>query len=189
MDKEKIVIGIAGNIGSGKGAVTKYLTEKYKAQQMRYSKILADILERLHLDYNRDNLNAIAEGLRNIFGEDILSQVLENDIREVEAEVVVFDGIRKKKELDYFKDKTENFFFIFIEVPFEIVAQRIAKRQEKTDDQEQTVETLKARQQQASDKDVPTLKQYADFVINNEGNLKNTYKQIDEIMNKTKKKR
>jgi len=189
MDKEKIVIGIAGNIGSGKGAVTKYLTEKYKAQQMRYSKILADILERLHLDYNRDNLNALAEGLRNIFGGDILSQVLENDIREVEAVIVVFDGIRKKKELDYFKNKTENFFFIFVETPFEVVAKRLASRQEKTDDQEQTVEKLKARQQQPSDKDVPNLKQYADFVIDNSGSIEDTHKQIDEIMNKTKKKR
>jgi len=181
--KKKIVIGIAGNIGAGKGTITEYLKNKYGAQQMRYSKILADILERLHLDYNRDNLNAIAEGLRSIFGGDILSQVLENDIREVEAEVVVFDGIRKKKELDYFKGKTENFFFIFIEVPFEIVAERITKRQEKTDDQEQTVEKLKARQQQASDRDVPSLKQYADFVIDNSGSMEETYGQVEKAMN------
>jgi dephospho-CoA kinase len=186
MQKEKIVIGIAGNIGAGKGTVTEYLKNEYGAQQMRYSKILADILERLHLDYDRDNLNAIAEGLRATFGEDILSQVLEKDIREIETEIVVFDGIRKKKELDYFKDKTENFFFIFIEVPFAIVAERIAKRQEKTDDQEQTVETLKARQQQASDRDVPMLKQYADFVIDNSRSMEDTHKQIKQIIAKIK---
>ena len=50
--KEKIVIGIAGNIGAGKGIVTEYLKDRYEAKRMRYSKILADILERLHLDYD-----------------------------------------------------------------------------------------------------------------------------------------
>ena len=178
----KKVIGIAGNIGSGKGTITKYLVDKHQAKQMRYSKILADILERLHLDYDRDNLNAIAEGLRSIFGKDILSQVLEKDIKTTEAELVVFDGIRKKAELDYFKNNTDNFFFVFVDVPFEVVADRIVNRHEKTDDQEQTVEKLRERQQQASDKDVPSLKQYADFVIDNSGELEETYQQIDEMI-------
>jgi len=184
MGNKKIVIGIAGNIGSGKGTVTKYLMEKYGAKQMRYSKILADILERLYLEYNRENLNTIAEGLRDMFGKDILSKVLEKDIQGEEAAIVVFDGIRKKEELDYFKNKIGDFYFVFVDVPFEIVAERIIKRQEKTDDQEQTVETLKARQQQASDKDVPGLKQYADFVIDNSGSLEETYRQIDEMMSR-----
>ena len=182
----KIVIGIAGNIGSGKGTITEYLKSEYGAQQMRYSKILADILERLHLDYDRDNLNAIAEGLRAIFGKDILSQVLEKDIKTTEVELVVFDGIRKKEELDYFKNNTDNFFFVFVDVPFEIVANRIVNRHEKTDDQEQTVEKLRARQQQSSDKDVPDLKQYADFVIDNSGELTETYQQVDEIIESMK---
>jgi len=183
---KKIVIGIAGNIGAGKGTVTEYLKDKYGAQQMRYSKILADILERLHLDYDRNNLDILAEGLRNMFGEDILSRVLEKDIDEIETEVVVFDGIRKKKELDYFKNKTENFFFVFVETPFEIVAKRLANRREKTDDQEQTVEKLKAKQQQPSDKDVPGLKQYADFVIDNSGSMEDTHKQIKQLIAKIK---
>jgi len=182
MNKEKIVIGITGNIGSGKGTVTEYLTQKYNARKMRYSKILADILERLHLDYDRGNLDIIAEGLRSMFGEDILSKVLEKDIREVGAEVVVFDGIRKKKELHYFENKMNNFFFIFVDTPFEVVAKRIISRQEKIDDQEQTVEKLRDRQQQPSDKDVPGLKKYADFVIDNSGSLEKTFEQIDKMM-------
>ncbi len=186
MPEKKIVIGIAGNIGAGKGTVTEHLVKRYAAKKMRYSKILADILERLHLDYDRDNLNAIAEGLRGVFGEDILSRVLEQDIEDTDAKIVVFDGIRKEKELNYFKNKTDNFFFIFVDAPFDIVAERITNRQEKIDDQEQTVEKLKAKQQQASDKDVPSLKQYADFVIDNGGELENTYKQVEQIINKIK---
>ena len=125
MTNKKIVIGIAGNIGAGKGTVTEYLKEKYQAKQMRYSKILADILERLYLEYNRDNLDTIAEGLRNMFGEDILSRVLEQDIQEQDVELVVFDGIRKKEELDYFKEKSDNFVFVFVDAPVETIVKRL----------------------------------------------------------------
>ena len=184
MTNKKIVIGIAGNIGAGKGTVTEYLKEKYQAKQMRYSKILADILERLYLEYNRDNLDTIAEGLRNMFGEDILSRVLKQDIQEQDVELVVFDGIRKKEELDYFKEKSENFVFVFVDAPIETIVKRLSGRHEKSDDGEQTIETLKAHQQQPSDKDVPGLKQYADFVIDNGGELENTFEQVDEMMRK-----
>ena len=184
MANKKIVIGIAGNIGAGKGTVTEYLKEKYQAKQMRYSKILADILERLYLEYNRDNLDTIAEGLRNMFGEDILSRVLEQDIQEQDVELVVFDGIRKKEELDYFKEKSDNFVFVFVDAPIETIVKRLSGRHEKSDDGEQTIETLKAHQQQPSDKDVPGLKQYADFGIDNGGELKDTFKQVDEMMRK-----
>jgi len=187
MSEKKIVIGIAGNIGAGKGTVTDYLKEKYQAQQMRYSKILADILERLYLDYDRDNLNTIANGLRDMFGGDILSRVLEGDIKNEEAEIIVFDGIRKEAELNYFKNKVENFVFAFVDAPVEVILNRITQRQEKVDDREQTLEKLKASQNQESDRDVPGLKKLADFVIDNGGSLEDTYKQIDEMIKKIKK--
>ena len=185
--KEKIVIGIAGNIGSGKGTMTKYLVEKYGAKQMRYSKILTDILERLYLDNERKNLAGLAEALRNAFGGDILSKVLEKDIQNYQAEFIVFDGIRKKAELNYFKNKIDNFFFIFVDVPIEVAYERLIQRGEKTDDNSKTFEEFKKDQLRPADRDVPSLKQYADFVIDNSGDLTDAYQQADNIMQEIKK--
>jgi len=182
MTNKKIVIGIAGNIGSGKGTVTEYLKEKYQAEQVRYSKILADILKRLYLKYERKNLAGLAESLRNAFGRDILSRVLEQDIQEQNAEVIVFDGIRKKEELDYFKNKINNFLFVFVDVPIEITYERLIKRGEKVDDNTKTFEEFQEDQKQPADKDVPGLKHYADFVIDNSRELKDTFEQVNEMM-------
>jgi len=182
MANKKIVIGIAGNIGSGKGTVVDYLVKNYQAERLVYSNILADILKRLHLKYERKNLAGLAEALRNTFGKDILSRVLEQDIQEQNAEVVVFDGIRKKEELDYFKNKIDNFFFIFVDVPIEIAYERLIKRGEKTDDNTKTFEEFQEDQKRPADKDVPGLKQCADFVIDNGGELKDTFEQVDEMM-------
>ncbi len=178
----KKVIGIAGNIGSGKGTVTKYLVEKYGAETVAYTNILKDILDRLHLANERKNLAGLAEGLRNTFGGDILSRVLEQDIQKREANLIVFDGIRKKAELDYFKNKIDNFIFVFVDVPIEVAYERLVKRGEKTDDNSKTFAEFKKDHQRPADKDVPKLKQYADFVIDNSRELAETYGQIDEMM-------
>ncbi len=182
MMEKKIVIGIAGNIGSGKGTVVDYLVKNYQAERLVYSNILADILKRLHLKYERKNLAGLAEALRNTFGNDILSRVLEQDIQEQNVELIVFDGIRKKAELDYFKNKIDNFFFVFVAVSIETAYQRLIKRGEKTDDNSKTLEEFKKDQKRPADKDVPGLKQYADFIIDNSGELEGTFEQIDQII-------
>jgi dephospho-CoA kinase len=182
MNKEKTVIGITGNIGSGKGTVTEYLTQKYEAGTVAYTNILKDILERLHLANERKNLADLAESLRNTFGADILSRVLEKDIQNKDGEIIVFDGIRKKAELDYFKNKIDNFFFVFVDVPIEIAYRRLIKRGEKTDDLTKTFAEFQKDQLRPADKDVPGLKRYADFVIDNSESLEKTFEQIDEMM-------
>ncbi len=180
----KKVIGIAGNIGAGKGTITRYLIEKYGAKAVAYTNILKDVLDRLYLPNERKNLARLAEALRDAFGGDILSRVLEQDIQKKEAELVVFDGIRKKAELDYFKNKIDNFIFVFVDAPMEVSYERLIKRGEKTDDNSKTFEEFKKDHQRPADKDVPKLKQYADFVIDNGGGLEETYRQINEMMAK-----
>lgn len=179
---EKIIIGIAGNIGAGKGTVREYIQRKYQAKTIAYSDILKDILQRLHLAINRQNLANLANCLRSTFGENILSAVLEQDIQQQKGEIIVFEGIRKKAELDYFKKKSDNFFLLFVDTPLEVAYQRLLKRQEKVDDQTKTLAEFKKDYQHSADRDVPKLKQWADFVIDNSRGLKQTFQQIDEIM-------
>ena len=182
MQDKKIVIGIAGNIGTGKGTVSSYLTKQYRAVNMRYSHILFDILSRMHLTNGRENFSTLAEGLRSAFGADILSVILAKDIEAEEGEIIVFDGIRKKAELDYFKNRVENFVFIFVDVSIEIAYERLVKRGEKADDNSKTLEEFKVDHARPADKDVPALKSKADYIIDNSDDLKKTYEQIDEIL-------
>lgn len=188
MQDKKIVIGIAGNIGTGKGTVASYLTKQYQAVNVRYSHILFDILSRMHLTNGRENFAHLAEGLRSAFGADILSAVLAKDIKTEENKMIVFDGIRKKAELDYFKGKVENFAFIFVDVSIETAHKRLVKREEKIDDASKTLEAFKIDYKSPADRDVPALKNVADYVIDNSGELEETYEQIDEIIKNLKRK-
>ena len=55
--QKKIIIGIAGEIASGKDTVSRYCVKKHGASMYRFSDVLRDILKRLHLEENRKNLD------------------------------------------------------------------------------------------------------------------------------------
>ena len=181
MKKTKLVIGIAGNIGSGKGTIARYLTDKYKARNLRYSLILQDILNRLHLPFTRKNLADLGEVLRNAYGSDILSRVLSQDMEKSAKNIFVVEGIRKEAELDYL-GQNKNFLFLFVDADIKTRYRRILSRNEKTDDQDKSFQEFLADHRRAADSDMEKLKEKADFIINNNGTLDETMAQIDVIM-------
>lgn len=178
---KKLVVGLSGNIGAGKGTVTNYLVQSYHAHNLRYSHILQDILSRLNLPYNRKNLAILAESLRSAFGGDILSNALVAEIDRINTHIVVIDGIRKKDELDALR-KVDEFYFMFIDADMEVRYNRISERNEKVDDRMKTFEEFKKDHFHISDKDVPSLKEYADFVVNNNGSYNQMSNQVSDIM-------
>lgn len=180
-NQKQIVIGIAGPMGAGKGTVTTYLMQQYHALNLRYSGILQDILRRLDLPYQREALADLAEALRTTFGADVLSRALVGDVQRSHAAIVVIDGIRKKDELDVLRT-LPGFVFVYVDAPLELRYERIHQRDEKIDDRTKTFEEFVADQQHAADRDVPTLRQYADHVIDNRSGYDDTHRQIDVVI-------
>ncbi len=179
--RDKIIIGIAGEIGAGKGTVTDYIVRTYHAQNVRYSAILQDILRRLDLPYVRENLALLAEALRTTFGADVLSRALLGDIARADAHVVVVDGIRKKAELDALRAH-EGFMFLFVDADMRVRYERIHARHEKADDATKTYEQFVADHARPADREIAQLKPLADHVIDNNGSTADTQRQIDGIM-------
>lgn len=182
-EQQKIIIGIAGEIGAGKGTVTSYLMQAYHAHNVRYSAILQDILRRLDLPYNRENLALLAEALRTTFGQDILSRALLGDIARADAHIVVVDGIRKKAELDALRTH-DGFVFLFVDADLRTRYERIHQRNEKADDASKTYEQFVADHARAADREIPQLKQYADIIIDNNHDVATTHKALDDAMQK-----
>ena len=67
----KIILGLAGEMASGKGTVAKYAATKYGAKSWRFSTMLRDVLDRLLLEQSRDNLQNLSTVLRQNFGEEL----------------------------------------------------------------------------------------------------------------------
>jgi dephospho-CoA kinase len=181
MTQKKIIIGVAGEMGAGKGTITTYLMQQYHAQNVRYSAILQDILRRLNIPYTRENLAQLAESLRGAFGAEILSRALIADIMHSDTHVIVVDGIRKEGELAVLRE-LEGFTFIFVDADMRVRYERITQRNEKVDDAQKTFEEFQRDHERAADRDVPSLKSQAQFVIDNNHDIAQTHAQIDVIM-------
>lgn len=179
----KVIIGIAGEIGSGKGTLAQYLKDKYNAQGMKFSDPLRDIAKRMYLEENRENLQLISTIFRQGFSEDILSNVLMNDVKSSTSKIIVIDGIRRESDMEAFK-KDGNLKLIYIETDLEIRYKRITTRDEKTDDNSKTFEEFKKDHEREADTQVRGLKNIADFVIENNGTLEDLQKAADEVVKK-----
>lgn len=181
--KDKFIIGLAGEMGSGKGTVASYLSKKYKASSYRFSDPLKDVARRTYLEENRENLQTLATILRQAFGDDLLSIILYNDVKNDNSDLVVIDGVRRKGDIEMFVN-LPNFKLIYIETDLKIRYERIINRNEKTDDSTKSFERFLEDHQREADTQILELKDVADFVVNNNATLKDLEANIDSIIKK-----
>jgi dephospho-CoA kinase len=179
----KVIIGLAGEIASGKDTVWQYLMERHGAAHFEFSDVLKDILNRLHLPIVRANLANLAEGLRHTFDEDALARTIALDVEDCDAQFIVVSGIRKIGELKHLKE-LPGFRLMFIDVDIKTRYERIVRRGQKADDMTKTFEEFERDNQHAADSDVVRLKDLADFVVVNEGSVEELQRQLDVIMQK-----
>lgn len=181
---DKVIIGLAGEMSSGKGTIAHYLVDRYRFVQFRYSDMLRDLLGRLHLPISRENLARTSSMIRETFGQDIMSRVIAEDAKS-EAVSVVVDGIRRHQDIEHLRE-AKNFFLVYIEVDERVRYERLVARSENAGDATKTFEEFQKEQQAEADSQVTALRNDARFIINNNGNLEELYRKIDEIVQEIK---
>lgn len=179
----KIILGLAGEIASGKGTTAKYICEKYNGSTHRFSTTLRDLLGRVYLPESRENMQKMSTIMRENFFDDILSSVIAKDVEQDEHQIIAIDGVRRLADTTYLK-KIPGFKLVYIEADMEKRYERITGRGENTDDATKTFEEFKKDHEREAERRIKDLKNQADFVINNNGSLDDLYKQIDEIIKK-----
>lgn len=172
-----VVLGIAGEFLSGKSSAAAFYERKFEAKNLRFSQILDTVLGILDLPNSRENEQKLAETLRELYGKDVLVKALLYSTRNHHANLFVFDGIRKKEELEALQ-KQPNFRLIFIESSLDTRFKRMQGRGEKAGEKEYTKEEFEKLVDHAADKDVKALKNYADFVVKNDGDQLNFESQL-----------
>ena len=184
---DKIILGLVGEIASGKGTTAKYLQDKYGGKTHRFSTMLRDVAHRMHLEESRENLQKLSTAFRQYFSDDILAEVIYHDVAEDDGALVVIDGIRRHPDIKYMSTLPE-FKLVYIETSVENRYKRIVERGENADDKSKTFEEFKKDQSQETEKDIVGLKAKADFIITNDASLDDLYPQIDKIINELKNK-
>lgn len=183
MDKK--IFGVTGLMACGKGTVAKYFAEKYNADTFRFSTILRDVLDRLYLPQSRENFQKITPMLLDLFGTDLLSKIIAQDVAKSNKDIIIVEGIRRFPDIEYLK-KMPGFKLVAIEVDAKIRYQRLVARSENPGDAEKTWEQFLEEHKAATEIDIPKLMEASDIKINNSGSVEELYKQLDNLINPVK---
>lgn len=180
---DKVIVGLAGEISSGKGTTAKYIAKKYKGNIHRFSTMLRDVAKRMYLEENRENLQKISTMLREYFGADILSKAIYFDVKNDKHRIIIIDGVRRPSDLEYLK-KLTGFKLVYIETDMAKRYERIVKRGENTDDAKKTFKEFQKDHKKEAETQIRKMRGQADAVINNDETFKDLYRQIDKIIKK-----
>lgn len=177
----KIIIGLVGEMACGKETVKNYLGKKYSAKNARFSSILRDILKRIDLPINRDNLINLSTSLRQTFGQDILAMAIAGDARNLDTDIVVIDGVRRMEDIKFLKE-INGFMLISMDAPIETRYKRMVSRNENIGDDKKTFEDFASDHKRETELEIPLVMKNAKFSINNEGTFEELYLQVDKII-------
>lgn len=177
----KLILGITGEMVSGKGTIAKYVVEELNGSSHRFSTVLRDILDRVYLEQTRENMQKMSSVLRKNFGEDVLAKSMAHDVEKDNHEIVIVDGVRRLPDIKYLREMP-HFKLIYIETSLEKRYDRVIKRRENPDDANKTFEQFVKEQNGEAETQIKDLKNYANHIISNEGTYSDLYSQIDNII-------
>ncbi len=173
----KLILGLAGEMGSGKGTVAKHIVEEHKGSSHRFSTILRDILDRAYLEQSRDNMQTLSTILRKNFGEDLLAKSIYHDTKNDEHDIVVVDGVRRMADILYLGE-VPHFKLIYVDADIKNRYERIVKRGENADDGKKSFSEFEQANKDESESQIRELKNYANYIVDNI----ELYKQIENII-------
>jgi dephospho-CoA kinase len=176
----KLVVGVAGRIGSGKSEISSYLSKNYGAGHHRFSQILEDILTRLHMPPDREALQRLGAALRSSISPDVLVNAFKADIEGAAEDIVVVDGIRYLNEVEMLREFNKS-ILIYTSVPREIRYERIQKRGERGENH-LTLEEFMEAENRETEKHLDEVNAVADIILDNSGSKMEFHKKIDEII-------
>ena len=176
----KIIIGLSGRIGSGKGLVSDYLRDDYGARQYIFSKILMDLLDRLHLPHERKYLQELGACIRKGLGEDVLVNALQGDLREEKSNLIVIDGIRYQNEVEMLR-KFENNILLYLKAPPKLRYERCRKRAKKGEAYITFEEFLTAEDRE-TERYIEEIGKTADYILENTGTKEELLEKVKEIL-------
>lgn len=165
-----LILGIAGEMLSGKSTAAQFYTKECAAISFRYSGIINEILDVLDLEQTRFNQQEMGRILKEQFGPTVFAHPIVERTKLAPGKFYLVDGFRTKEEVEIFRS-LQNFKLLYISASSELRYTRLRGRAEKVGENQDTLEQFNHSQQHAVDKDISELKSCADIIIENDGSL------------------
>lgn len=168
---ERLIIGLAGRIGSGKTSVGMYLGSRHGFQYIRYSQILSEWRVG----------DSEAKSLQEV-GWEVMSGGRQKELnRLLIARIgptgdVAVDGLRHPVDYESLQNSFGSAFrLLYIESPAAVRFDRLRARGRYADS-----EAFEAADSHPVERQIDALRPRAAFVIHNEGSLQDLYAIVDE---------
>jgi len=182
---KKIILGLIGEKGSGKGTVSDYLISQYGAVHYGTSKILRRTLEDLYVPVSRDNMVKLALVLKEGYGPSVIIDSLIQDMEKNGSDIIIADGIRMHGDVEPFRKKYgNNFFLIYVTADLRLRYERTKKRKEKEGEDKATFEEFLEEEGRLTEVSIHEIGRQANFKLNNNGTSEELKKQVDDMMKK-----
>lgn len=178
---KKIVIGLAGQIASGKDTVADYVKEKYDGVTVSFSAPLRDMLNRIYLPINRINMSKMAQILIDNFGDDVLSKAIAIEIEKSEKQIFVLPNIRREADYAHLKDNPD-FILIGVSTDPKIRYERLVKRGQNEDDKTKTWAQFEQDSLLSTEIGISGLIKESSVQLDNNGSFEDLYKQVDNLI-------
>lgn len=172
------MIGVAGRIASGKTEIANFLARRYGARIFRLSDTFFELLRRLGLPEEREELQKLASSLREVFGERVLIDHWRAAISALEAKVVVVDGVRHQREVVMLRS-FEQSLLIFVEAPAELRYKRFKLRAEKG---QLSWQEFKRIDEAKTELEIDRLKEVAEIKVRNDSSIEELFSRVEEAL-------
>lgn len=182
MLKEKIILGLVGETGSGKDTVAHYLDRRYNVELLRFSRPLKKALDLFFEQSSKEDQAWLYLVFKERFGEDVLHKGVARYIQQHEG-IMCVNGMRMMMDLDFIRSFDHN-YIIYVTADQKLRWQRTVNRGEKSDDDQTFEDFQKFEASAETEQAIPKIGAKADFVVRNEGTMDDLLWQVDDVMKK-----
>lgn len=180
----KIIIGLVGEKGSGKetfGNLLQELIPEKKIVRIRSSDILSETLTLWDIPKTRENLQDLAIYMDQGFGKGTLSHAVFARIEKMDADIVIFDGVRWETDVDLIRKFPKN-FLVYVTASLETRFERIKTRKEKAFEEGTTLKQFMHEEKKLTELQIPKIGKEADFKIENNTSLQDFKTQVKKFI-------
>jgi len=184
-NNKRIIIGITGTLGAGKGTIVECLKNK-GFQHYSVREYLVEEIKRRGLPINRDSMVKVANELRKKHSPSYLAEQLYKQAKK-SGQNCVIESLRTLGEIEALR-RNKNFYLLAVDADPKTRYDRIIKRQSETDQVsfKKFIEDEK-REMVSTDPNKQNLSkciEMADFRLDNSGTIEELYKQVNNVLQK-----
>ena len=179
-----IIIGITGTLGAGKGTIVDYLVKEKGFIHYSVRDFLITEIKKQKLKIDRDSMTTVANQLR---AENSPSFVIDEmyKIAKKNGNNCIIESIRTEGEINSLRSQPD-FYLLAVDADKKIRYDRILLRKSVTDHiSYDTFLANEKRELESTDPNKQNLnrcKELADYVLINDGSIRQLYEQLEQIM-------